>query len=145
MHSGGRRFDPDQFHQNIMNFIKLAKQIREKTESLNEITNKLRSELDADLNECKHQKVVVVTSEYYGSYSYDYDDGHDEIRQCLICGRMEHAEKKEFKKLLNPFVRLELGYPHGKNNRYRKSPLANFHNHKLTELIDWCNKNGYKV
>ena len=139
------RFESDYFHQNIMSYIKLAKEIREKNKSLKEITNKLQSELDADLNKCKHQKCVVVCSEYSGSYSYDYDDGHDEIRQCLICGRMEHADKKEFKRLLNPFVRLELGYPYNKNNRYKESPLANVYNHKLTELIDWCNKNGFKV
>lgn len=130
-----------------MNYIKLAKEIREKNKSLKEITNKLQLELDADLNVCKHQKVVVVCSEYSGSYSYDYDDSHGEIRQCLICGRMEHADKKEFKRLLNPFVRVELGYPysHPDRNKYRNSPLANVYNYKLTELIDWCNKNGFRV
>ncbi len=126
-----------------MNYIKLAKDIREKDKTLKEETKKLQSELDADLNACKHQTVVIVCSKYGGSYSYDYDDSHNELRQCLICGKQENGI--QFNKLLNPFVRLELGYPYYKNSRYTASPLANVYNHKLTDLIEWCNKNGYKV
>lgn len=128
-----------------MNYIQLAKRIREKDRTLKETYNKLELDLASDVNQCKHQKVVVVCSHYNGSYSYDFDDGHGEVRQCLICGVMEHADQKEFKKLFNPFIRLELGYPYSKGSRYKESPLANIRNVKLTELLEWCNKNGFKV
>jgi|LakMenEpi03Aug12_release.lakeMendotaPanAssembly.Ray.scaffolds.fasta_scaffold640077_2 hypothetical protein len=123
----------------------LAKAIRQQKKQTDEIKQQASAALAVQMIQCKHKQVVVICSEYKGSYSWDYDDGHDEYRQCLICGAMESAERNQFKTLLNPFKRLELGFPYGKQSRYKESPLSNCLSVDFKELLAWVEKNGYKV
>lgn len=128
-----------------MTFRQLAKEIRSKQTEYNQVVSQAHTTLVIAKAQCKHPKVVIVSSAYGGSYSWDYDDAHDECRQCLICGDIEHAEKNQFKRLLNPYKRLELGLPYGKNNRYSQTPLAKCLTTPLAELIKWVEQNGYTI
>lgn len=128
-----------------MNYKQLAKTIRTQQAEYKTVTHQLMDQLNTTKNQCKHNLVVIVCSGYTGSYSQDYDDGHDEFRQCLICGHSESAEKNKFQVLLNPMRRLELGYPYYKNSRYTESPLANCLTTPLQDLIQWVEQNGWQI
>ena len=128
-----------------MTFRQLAKEIRAKQSEYNQVVSQAHTNLVITKAQCKHPKVVIVSSAYNGSYSWDYDDAYDECRQCLICGDQETAEKNQFKRLLTPFMRLELGLPYGKNNRWSQTPLANCLATPLAELIKWVEQNGYTI
>jgi len=123
----------------------LAKAIRTQQQEYTSTVAQLTAALSAIKAQCKHKQVVVVCSEYQGSYSWDYDDGHDEFRQCLICGETESAEKNKFVKLLNPFRRLELGYPYSRHSKYKESPLNNCLHTPLNKLLKWAENTGYQV
>lgn len=119
----------------------LAKEIREKNNQI----KSLNQEFINLCAECKHEKVIITTSKYSGSYSEDYYDSHPEFRMCLICGHTESANSDGvFKKLLSPIVRLEFG-DHYKNPFYQSSPIKNHRDYSLQYLIKWCLENGYKV
>lgn len=128
-----------------MTHKQLAKAIRDKQSEYSRVSAQFRQELEAVVQQCKHELVVIVCTEYPGSYSWDYDDGHDECRQCLVCGRVESAGKNKFKTLLKPFKRLELGYPYSKNSPYKESPLHNCLSTPIKDLLRWVEQNGYKV
>lgn len=129
-----------------MNFRQLANTIRAQQAEYNSVTTRLYTELETTKQQCKHNQTVIVCSENTGSYSWDYDDAYPEYRQCLICGFMESGSRKEgFKTLLNPFKRLELGYPHSTKTRYRDSPLNQCLTTPLKDLLKWVEKNGYNV
>jgi ferredoxin-like protein FixX len=128
-----------------MTYKQLAKSIRLQKTQTDQIKRQADADLAAQLNQCKHQKVVVVCSESRGSYSWDYDDAHEEVRQCLICGVTEFAERNQFKRLLNPVRRLELGYPYGKNSQYKDSPLNTCLGVAYKDLLAWVEKHGYTV
>jgi hypothetical protein len=123
----------------------LAKAIRQQKKETDLIKLQADAKLAAQMIQCKHMHVVVICSENTGSYSWDYDDAYPEYRQCLICGQMESAERNQFKQLLNPIKRLELGFPYGKDSRYKQSPLTNCLTVDFKELLAWVEKNGYSV
>lgn len=128
-----------------MTYKQLAKTIRTQQQEYESAVSRMNIELSVSKSQCKHNQVVVVCSENTGSYSWDYDDAYPEARQCLICGFMETAEKKQFKTLLNPFTRLELGYPYSRHSKYRSSPLAKCLFTPLNDLLKWVEKNGYPL
>lgn len=128
-----------------MTFRQLAKEIRAKQTEYNQVVSQAHANLVLAKAQCKHEQTVIVCSEYRGSYSWDYDDAHAECRQCLICGDQETAEKNQFKRLLNPYKRLELGLPYGKKSQYKQTPLANCLATPLPELIKWVEQNGYTI
>lgn len=129
-----------------MNYIKLAKEIREKYHKYLNTSQHLLKEYEDCANECKHSKVIIIYTAYSGSYSHDYDDSHGEMRMCLVCGVREYAEKKEeFKVLVNPFARFSFSGTLNRDENFEKSPIGNMFDYKLSELVKWCNENGFKV
>lgn len=66
---------------------------------------------------CPHLEVVILRSEYSGSYSEDYDDRNPEERKCLICGVVESkyrdSRREQFEILKNEHTkwRFEGKYP----------------------------------
>jgi hypothetical protein len=86
------------------------------------------------LSICTHEYVICLCSEYKGSYSNDYEDGHGEVRLCLVCGISEGAYNEQHKILAKePFARFET---HGGYSGFDKITLD------LHELIDYCKANG---
>lgn len=128
-----------------MNYKQLAKTIRTQKAQYDATTTELRDQMEATKNQCKHKLVVIVCSDYAGSYSQDYDDGHGEIRKCLICGISEMAQNGKFTTLTDPFKRLELGNPYSRHSRYQKSPLANCFAYSLADLLRWVEQNGWQI
>jgi ElaB/YqjD/DUF883 family membrane-anchored ribosome-binding protein len=84
---------------------------------------------------CNHQDTVCLRSEYGGSYTDDYDDGHPEERICLCCGLEEDSYDNKWKTLTaTPFSRFE-----GDTPIQVKHPL----NHLLTEAREVAETKGY--
>lgn len=95
------------------------------------------------VNSCLHDFSIVLCSSHRGSYSWDYDDAHDEVRQCLVCGTRETGPK--FTKLLKPQYRFEFGGDFFKaNGKFFLSPFAEPRKHTLRELQKYCEQHGYK-
>lgn len=96
---------------------------------------------------CKHQKVVVLYSAYGGSYSWDYDDQHDELRKCLVCGKEEDGNEKDnkpFKHLLNPIARFELGGSKYYQRLKAETPFDDVLLHPLSKLVKFAKEKGYR-
>lgn len=84
---------------------------------------------------CPHQHCVCLVSEYRGSYSYDYDDNHEEHRICLCCGIDEYAWNPDWKILITePFARFE-----GKCPNQIARPLG----YLLSEATEIAETQGY--
>jgi len=134
-----------------MNTNTLAKNIREEVQRHKEETARYLLAQQNLIKKCNHKFVIITRSYYHGSYSYDYEDGHPECRTCIVCGEHESHDKKEnFKRLLNPFIRLELQYsesdiPNYDKNKEDKKKFYNITNYKLTDLIKTAKKIGYPV
>lgn len=134
---------PKDYSSSLIYQAKLSKDIRttrkEKEETAKRLSDVIKK-LDA---KCKHQHVIILRSNYEGSYSWDYDDWHPETRMCLICGELESATKKEkFHTLLKPFARFELS--NGATDD--KHPiLKDIFKSNLKDLIKYCQENGYRV
>jgi hypothetical protein len=93
-------------------------------------------------NQCKHEKVITLHSEYPGSYSHDYDDWMDEVRICLVCGKSESGSaNKPHKILLSPFKRFEIT----SDKTYKETPLCDLTSIPLSKLLEWVEKNGYDI
>ena len=118
-----------------------AKELREKFQAI----QKAQTEYIDHRASCKHSKVVILCSEYSGSYSYDYDDWHDEIRLCLVCGRQEAGSKQTpHKLLLNPIKRFEYNI-YGRNTPFDQTVLANPHMFPLSTIMKFVKENGYNL
>jgi hypothetical protein len=99
----------------------------------------LKKEAEKALDElrkiCPHQHCVCLRSEYQGSYSYDYDDHHQEHRICLCCGIDEYACNPDWKVLTTkPFSRFE-----GETPEQIKHPLF----YLLSEVTELAEEKGY--
>lgn len=91
--------------------VKLARETDSKKEEAH-LKNESYALLDKLRSECPHQHTVCLRSEYAGSYSMDYDDGHAESRICLMCGTNESAYDKKWERLTTkPFARFEGNAP----------------------------------
>jgi len=109
---------------------------------------KLAVTIEKTLELCKHEKVVTLCSYYGGSYSYDRDDWHPEMRKCLICGLIEcgpSTDIDEFKLLKNPIKRFEYSVLDSKNKGWKDSPLNNTMKYSLEQLEKWVSESGYRV
>jgi hypothetical protein len=119
-----------------------AKALRQKADHI----QKAQAEYSQYRATCKHPKVVILCSEYAGSYSYDYDDGHGEVRLCLVCGIQESGTKeKPHKSLLNPIKRFEYNLSYKQDSEINKTVLAKPINYPLSTLLKFVKENGYKI
>lgn len=121
---------------------KLPKKIRSLRKRYFRYQSKYLEQLKELEDQCKHEKVVILHSEYSGSYSMDYDDWLDEVRICLVCGMRESGNKKKpHKILLNPIKRFELTTL----KSIKETPLHSPTDVSLEPLLEWVSYNGYKV
>lgn len=88
---------------------------------------------------CPHEDVVCLRSEYHDYSDPDYN--HDEQRICLCCGIYESAWDKKFEKLITePFSRLEINYYSDKLPEQMKNPL----NFLLSEAKEIALEKSYR-
>lgn len=114
--------------------IKLARETDSKKEEVY-LKQEAATALDKLRKICPHQHCVCLRSEYHGSYSYDYDDNHNEHRICLCCGVSEYAWNPDWKILtVEPFSRFE-----GKEPDQIKYPLS----YLLSESTEIAEEKGY--
>lgn len=129
--------------------LKLAQETDSKKEDLT-----LRLEAKQALEDlkkiCPHNYVVCLRSEYEGSYSYDYDDGHPEDRICLCCGVKESAyqaryhNSEGFKILTNtPLSRFEGGYYDRNGRQETPDQIRNPLSYLLSECVEVAESKGY--
>ena len=86
---------------------------------------------------CPHDHVVILNSEYEGSYTMDYDDHRPGSRICLCCGVEETAWGGQFKTLRTmPIRRYESDTPAGV-----REPLK----YGLADVTEIAMQRGYTV
>jgi hypothetical protein len=110
---------------------------------------KLEIKANKTISECKHDKVIILCSYYGGSYSYDRDDWHPEIRKCLVCNSIECGPstkpvENDFKILKNPIKRFEYSIQNYTNKEWINCPLNHILDFSLKELIKWVDNHGYR-
>lgn len=120
--------------------IKLADETDSKKEDI--ILRQEAKVILEDLKQnCPHEDVVCLRSEYDGSYTRDYDDHCPEERLCLCCSSFESAYGNKFKVLINvPFARFEMGFYNNKLPEQMKTPLKFL----LSEIKEFALEKGYR-
>jgi hypothetical protein len=83
---------------------------------------------------CKHKYIICLHSLYKGSYSYDYDDAHPELRICICCGEVESSYDSFLILKNKPFSRFENNAP-----VQIKKPLL----YLLNEVIEVAESQGF--
>lgn len=122
--------------------MKLANELRLKYKQIQEIQNEYTSLSKT----CKHSKNVILHSEYRDAYSYP-EDWTDEIRLCLICGKMESGNNlKPHKLLINPIKRFHFSFDlYGPHSEFTKTVSHNPTKYSFSEVMKWVNENGSSI
>lgn len=130
-------------HLKLETAINLKKEIRDANRELIAAESK-KQQLESV---CKHDFVIILRTKYKGSYSWDYDDWHDECRMCLCCGLTELGDT--FHKLKNPIARFEFSTNTLVDQQFMSSPLSSygvcFEEAEFEIILEWVLKNGMCV